>query len=162
MAEWSKDKVNPTNINGGKEFTTDDDLAVNELNAMVNNSFYAVDFAEAMADAPDVSEIDGTGTPSVSLVDNGKFKKFKFSNLRGRQGEQGIQGIPGIPGEKGDPNTLRIGSVTSGTTASATITGTSPSQVLNLVLPKGDKGDTGDVGATFTYDSSTKTLTITT
>ena len=43
-------------------------------------------------------------------------------------------------------NTLSIGSVSSGTTASATITGTAPNQTLNLVLPKGDKGDTGEKG----------------
>lgn len=42
---------------------------------------------------------------------------------------------------------LSVGTVTSGAAASATITGTSPSQVLNLVLPKGDKGDTGQTGA---------------
>lgn len=41
---------------------------------------------------------------------------------------------------------LSVGTVTSGAAASATITGTSPSQVLNLVLPKGDKGDKGDTG----------------
>ena len=41
---------------------------------------------------------------------------------------------------------LTIGTVTSGDTAQATITGTSPSQVLNLVLPKGDKGDSGEAG----------------
>lgn len=82
--------------------------------------------------------------------------------------EYSIKGIQGVQGEKGNTgasNVLTIGSVTSGTTASATITGTSPSQTLNLVLPKGDtgeKGDKGDVGATFTYDANTKTLTITT
>ena len=43
-------------------------------------------------------------------------------------------------------NTLSIGSVSSGTTASATITGTAPNQILNLVLPKGDKGDIGEKG----------------
>ena len=43
-------------------------------------------------------------------------------------------------------NTLSIGSVSSGTTASATITGTAPNQILNLVLPKGDTGDKGDKG----------------
>jgi hypothetical protein len=76
----------------------------------------------------------------------------------GPQGIQGIQGPRGLQGEKGDKgdtgstgatgpsNTLKIGSVTSGTTASATITGTSPNQILNLVLPKGDKGDTGNQG----------------
>lgn len=57
--------------------------------------------------------------------------------------------IPVIKGEKGEngpSNVLTIGSVTSGDTASATITGVSPNQVLNLVLPKGDKGDTGAQG----------------
>ena len=99
MANWNKKKVDPSLINGGKEFTSDDDLAVNELNAMVNNSFYGVDFVEAMADAPDISEIAGDGTPSVSLVPNGEFMKFKFSNLKGERGEQGIQGEKG---DKGD------------------------------------------------------------
>ena len=38
------------------------------------------------------------------------------------------------PGQAGPPNVLSVGTVTVGT-PSATITGTSPSQVLNLVLP---------------------------
>ena len=42
------------------------------------------------------------------------------------------------------PNTLTIGSVTKGENASASITGQSPNQVLNLVLPKGDRGDKGN------------------
>lgn len=105
MAEWSKNRADSSSINSGREFTTDDDLAVNELNAMVNNSFYAVDFAEAMADAPDISEIDGTGTPSVSIVDNGKFKKLKFSNLKGEKGEQGIRGEKG---DSGGSTTIKI------------------------------------------------------
>lgn len=58
---------------------------------------------------------------------------------------------PGPGGPQGDasevpgpPNVLTVGSVTSGPTPSAEIVGESPEQVLNLVLPKGDKGDTGD------------------
>ena len=57
--------------------------------------------------------------------------------------------IPVIKGEKGEDgpsNVLTIGSVTSGDTASATITGESPNQVLNLVLPKGDTGAQGEQG----------------
>lgn len=50
-------------------------------------------------------------------------------------------------GDKGDVNTLSIGSVSRGATASATITGASPNQTLNLVLPKGDAGQKGDTGA---------------
>lgn len=38
-------------------------------------------------------------------------------------------------GVAGPPNTLTIGTVTTGTTASASITGTAPNQVLNLVYP---------------------------
>lgn len=61
--------------------------------------------------------------------------------------------VKGEKGDKGDvgpigDNQLTIGTVTSGTTASAEITGTSPNQTLNLVLPKGDKGDKGDKGET--------------
>lgn len=67
---------------------------------------------------------------------------------KGDTGETGPQGPQGPKGPKGDPNTLSIGSVSSGTTASATITGTAPNQTLNLVLPKGEKGDTGATGPT--------------
>ena len=98
MAEWNKNKVLPSAINGGKEFTNGDNLAVNELNAIVNNSFYGVDFVEAMTEQPDISEIGNTGTPSVSFVSNGKFKKFKFSNLRGEKGDKGDKGEPGDSG----------------------------------------------------------------
>lgn len=48
----------------------------------------------------------------------------------------------------GQPTVLSVGTVTSGTVAAVTVTGTAPSQTLNFVLPKGDKGDTGATGAT--------------
>ena len=61
-----------------------------------------------------------------------------------------LKGEPGDPGPAstvpGPANVLSIGTVTSGSTASATITGTSPAQVLSLVLPKGEKGDPGAGG----------------
>lgn len=66
----------------------------------------------------------------------------------GPQGPQGEKGPKGDTGSVGPANTLSIGTVTSGATASATITGTSPNQTLNLTLPKGDKGDTGEQGPT--------------
>lgn len=61
---------------------------------------------------------------------------------------QGNKGDTGATGATGPANVLTIGSVTSGKVASATITGEAPNQVLNLVLEKGDKGDTGEKGAT--------------
>jgi hypothetical protein len=39
------------------------------------------------------------------------------------------------PGVAGPPNTLSIGTVTTGSMANATITGVAPTQTLNLVLP---------------------------
>jgi hypothetical protein len=53
-------------------------------------------------------------------------------------------GLRGIPGEAGPANNLGIGTVENGETAEATITGESPNQTLNLVLPKGEKGDPGE------------------
>ena len=40
------------------------------------------------------------------------------------------------PGVAGPPNTLTIGTVTVGDSASASITGISPNQILNLVYPR--------------------------
>ena len=53
--------------------------------------------------------------------------------------------IRGPVGATGPSNSLSIGTVTQGS-ATATITGTSPSQVLNLVIPKGDNGADGANG----------------
>jgi hypothetical protein len=56
----------------------------------------------------------------------------------GPQGPQGIQGDTGpqgIQGPTGPANSLSIGTVTTGLSASATITGTAPTQTLNLTLP---------------------------
>ena len=74
-------------------------------------------------------------------------------DLRGPQGTPGDPGkdstVPGPPGERGAPGpapAIKIGTVSSGTTPSATITGTSPDLTLGLVLPKGDRGDRGETG----------------
>lgn len=46
----------------------------------------------------------------------------------------------------GPKNTLVIGTVSAGEEASATLTGESPNQVLNLVLPRGEQGIQGEIG----------------
>ena len=66
----------------------------------------------------------------------------------GATGSTGPTGATGSTGATGPANVLSVGTVTSSAVASATITGTTPSQVLNLVLPKGDTGSTGATGAT--------------
>ena len=80
------------------------------------------------------------GSPATvdkSLVD--AVYKLTFGLPRGEKG---------APGATGPANTLAIGTVTKGTEAAATITGDSPNQTLNLVLPKGDPGGVGPTGPT--------------
>lgn len=100
---------------------------------------------EAIEDASTL-DIDATKTGNVATItitkQDGTTKEVEIND--GLPGEKGEKGNPGNPGPA---NTLSIGSVTGGTTASATITGTSPNQILNLVLPKGDKGETGPAGS---------------
>lgn len=79
-----------------------------------------VDFSEDYIPLVDVS--DTTQSPA------GTTKKATATNFRG------------------PANTLSVGTVVQGTQAEATITGESPNQTLNLVLPKGEKGDTGPAG----------------
>jgi hypothetical protein len=62
----------------------------------------------------------------------------------------GERGPTGATGSAGPANTLTIGTVTQGA-AAATITGTAPSQVLNLVLQKGDTGTNVELQATGTH-----------
>jgi hypothetical protein len=65
-----------------------------------------------------INEIDIVQTPSGQLVTEIELQ----------------QGLPG------PPNTLEIGNVTTGVQAAASITGSSPSQLLHLTLPKGNTG----------------------
>jgi len=56
----------------------------------------------------------------------------------GPTGPQGEIGPTGPQGETGVMPTLTIGTVTTGTSASATITGQDGNYVLNLVIPQGN------------------------
>lgn len=61
----------------------------------------------------------------------------------------------------GETASISVGEVTSGDTPHAEITGEAPNQKLNLVLPKGVKGDKGDanelsIGTVETGDAGTK------
>lgn len=69
-------------------------------------------------------------------------------SITDENGTTTTQVTDGTNGTDGAPNTLTIGTVESGANASATITGDSPNQVLNLVLPKGDTGASGTDGFT--------------
>ena len=98
----------------------------------------------------------------------GDVKVLASKGEKGDKGDRGDRGPRGFTGATGPANQLSIGTVTGGENASATITGTSPSQILNLVLPKGDKGDDGTNGtdgfsptASVSKSGNTATITIT-
>lgn len=95
------------------------------------------------------TSLSSDSLPQVNIDYNEETKQYDFNVAIPR-------------GEKGDtvPNTLTIGNVSSGETPSATITGTAPNQVLNLVLPKGEKGEKGDKGDSPTIVQTTGTSTI--
>ena len=62
-----------------------------------------------------------------------------------------LYAVNGKVGPAGPPNVLNVGTVTTGATgtpASASITGTSPAQTLNLTLPSGAQGIQGATGLT--------------
>ena len=75
-----------------------------------------------------------------------KTENVTTISITDEQGTTTAQVYDGTDGTDGQNNTLTIGTVSSGVTPSATITGESPNQVLNLVLPKGDTGATGADG----------------
>ena len=69
----------------------------------------------------------------------------------GQTGATGSTGSTGATGPAGPANNLTISSVTTGnagTSASVTISGTSPNQALSFTIPRGDVGATGSTGAT--------------
>jgi hypothetical protein len=76
-----------------------------------------------------------------SLASEDSLYTVNASNLSGGTIDPDL-----LEGIEGPPNVLTVGTVTAGTPASATITGTSPSQVLNLVLQTGATGATGATG----------------
>lgn len=68
---------------------------------------------------------------------------------RGATGSKGDTGERGPIGLTGPANNLTVGTVNTapaGGVAAATITGTTPNQILNLTIPQGPKGDKGEKG----------------
>lgn len=80
-------------------------------------------------------------TDILVIVQDGQTKKITVANAK-----KVLKGKDGIDGKPGPSNILNVGTVKSGEEASATITGDSPNQTLNLVLPKGNTGPQGIPG----------------
>ncbi len=88
--------------------------------------------------------VTNSGTPEAAVLDF--IIPQGITGPTGEIGPTGPIGPTGATGEAGETPTFTIGTVTTGapgTEASATITGTSPNLVLNLVIPQGPTGPTG-------------------
>ena len=130
-----------------------------------------VSFPNGIAGGVTNSLRSGSGAPVASLGNNGDFYIDTVANFlygpkasgawpttgtslvgpAGAAGAAGATGTAGAAGVAGPANSLKIGTVStlpSGSAASATITGSSPSQILNLSLPAGPAGATGAMGLT--------------
>lgn len=98
---------------------------------------------------PDVASLPATGNPGDGWMVDGYLYVWVGSGWENVGAIQGPQGDPGPKGDKGDdgadgpPNSLAIGTVVTGDTAAATITGAAPSQTLSLTLPLGLSGPIG-------------------
>ena len=161
MAKWSREKVNSENINGGNQYEKKDRVTLEQLNAMVNSGLYSQDFAEHLADAPDISQANTVGSAKVEVVDNivgGKtYKKFKFSNLKGEKGDKGDKGDKGNTGAT-PVITATATTLSAGSSATVTKSGTAENPTLAFGIPKGDKGDKGDTGASAGFGTPTATI----
>lgn len=92
--------------------------------------------------APGEDGEDGADGTEIELQVSGGYIQWRYvggswTNL------VDLEDITGPTGATGPANSLSIGTVTGGGSASATITGTAPTQTLDLVLPKGDAGEDG-------------------
>ena len=117
----------------------------------------------AITDSPVTSGVvtTGGGSNHVSIYCNGtNWIVYSAVGIAGPTGPTGATGATGATGPAGatgptgpagPANTLAIGTVSSvsyGTSPSATITGTAPSQTLNFALETGPTGATGSTGPT--------------
>lgn len=155
--------------------TAEDLLLVKETAALIESGDFGGDGSGGPgADGVSVLSIldeDGDGTATVTYSD-GRSESLPLprgldgapgadgadgapgrDGVDGQPGRDGIDGKDGEPGEPGPPNTLSIGTVTAGATASAQITGAAPAQTLNLTLPRGPQGAPGAPGGTYVPSS---------
>ena len=90
-------------------------------------------------------------TPTIG--ENGNWYLGEEDTGKPSRGEKGNPGDKGNPGEKGDPGptgatpNIQIGTVQTlepGQQATASMTGTPENPILNIGIPKGEKGDPGE------------------
>lgn len=133
MADFEFDiqKHDGDEFNGGDKYQDGDGLQPTTINNLIENSLYQTAYVESLSQTPDTSQAGSVGTPTVLIIDDDYgYKKFKFSYLKGETGT--------TPRIGGNGNWF-IGDVDTGFPA---------------------RGLQGKAGLTFSYNSTTKKLTI--
>ena len=103
MASWSKRKVDASEINKGQEYTKDDNVSVEELNAIVNNSFNAQGEAEKSLNIVkgfQIGTVVSGDTPQAVIHVDSTGEKI-ILNLVLPKGEKGDKGDKGEAGSQG-------------------------------------------------------------
>lgn len=126
--------VTPGTYNGGTKIWTIPTLTESDLATL---TFVAVVTDDSQSPF-NVSLELLNGDINTDLTDDIQIKYFG-----GLTQQDLVDNLPTVVGPPGPANTLAIGTVVDGVTASATITGTAPTQTLNLVLPEGPPGPPG-------------------
>lgn len=146
-AETQRETAETERVNAEKERAEEYEKIVKECEAAAdsaNNSVLTAETTEIAA-GHNVQIKNKLGVVSSFEVKNG---------AKGDKGDTGPQGETGPKGDKGDAGeaaTIKVGNVTTGEAGSeAVITnvGTENAAVFDFVIPKGDKGETGQTGQT--------------
>jgi len=105
-----------------------------------------------------VGTVTNLPTGSTPTVTNTGVNDTAVLNFGLPQGPAGANGTNGTNGTAGPANTLSIGTVTTGATPSASITGAAPAQTLNLTIPQA--GLLSSAKTTLTGNGTLKTFTV--
>lgn len=93
----------------------------------------------------EINDLDNVGQ-EVNQITDLSTNEIEVIHIDGVSNIPLIKGDVGEKGETGPANCLQIGIVEEGDEASATITGETPNQILNLILPRGEQGEKGEQG----------------
>lgn len=89
-------------------------------------------------------------TPEITASKSGKVTTIMVDGAAIAEIDDGADGAPGSAGDDGITPDIQIGTVTTlpaGSEATASMSGTTAAPLLNLGIPKGDKGDAGEASA---------------
>lgn len=117
-----------------------------------------VSYPSLLVQVGTVTNLPTGSTPTVTNTGTNDTAVLNFGLPQGPAGPAGPAGANGTNGTAGPANSLSIGTVTTGATPSASITGASPAQTLNLTIPQA--GLLSSAKTTLTGNGTLKTFTV--